>query len=75
MIYKELNINNSIDTQMEAEKDIFLKTKEKNNRLAQFIEELNKIKNKENKNMSNLKNLYNMDETNLMKILNFDSIN
>ena len=63
--------NNNNDTPMETEKDIYLKTKEKNNRLTQFIEELNKIKNNEN---SKLKNLYNMDEKYLMEILSIDGI-
>ena len=69
-------INNNNDTTMETEKDIYLKTKEKNNKLAQFIEELNKIKNNENKNeISKIKNLFNMDEKNLMEILGIDGTN
>ena len=61
---------------MESEKDIYLKTKEKNNKLTQFIEEINKIMNNENKiERSKLKNLYNVDEKYLMEILNIDGTN
>jgi len=63
--------NNNNDTSMEAEKDIYLKTKEKNNKLTQFIEELNKLKNNES---NKLENLYNMDEKYLMEILSIDGI-
>ena len=71
-----LLINNNNDTTMETEKDLYLKTKEKNNKLVQFIEELNKIKNNESKNESNkIKNLFNMDEKNLMEILGIDGAN
>ena len=63
--------NNNNDTPMETEKDIYLKTKEKNNKLTQFIEELNKLKNNES---NKLENLYNMDEKYLMEILSIDGI-
>ena len=69
--YKTINsvsINNNNDAQMETDKDIYLKTKEKNNKLAQFVEELNKVK--DNKNNKNKSNSYNIDEKYLMEMLN-----
>ena len=75
-INNSLLINNNNDTPMESEKDIYLKTKEKNNKLTQFIEEINKIMNNESKiERSKLKNLYNVDEKYLMEILNIDGTN
>ena len=74
--YKTINsvpINNNNDAQMETDKDIYLKTKEKNNKLAQFVEELNKVK--DNKNNKNKINTYNMDEKYLMEMLNVDGEN
>ena len=74
--YKTINsvsINNNNDAQMETDKDIYLKTKEKNNKLAQFVEELNKVK--DNKNNKNKSNSYNIDEKYLMEMLNVDGEN
>ena len=74
--YKTINsvpINNNNDAQMETDKDIYLKTKEKNNKLAQFVEELNKVK--DNKNNKNKINTYSMDEKYLMEMLNVDGEN
>jgi len=74
--YKTINsvsINNNNDAQIETDKDIYLKTKEKNNKLAQFVEELNKLK--DNKNYKNKSKAYNMDEKHLMEMLNVDEEN
>ena len=68
-----VSINNNNDT-MEREKDIYLKTKEKNNKLAQFIEELHKVKDNKDKN-NNKNKIYNMDEKYLMEMLNVEGEN
>ena len=67
-----VSINNNNDA-IETEKDIYLKVKEKNNKLAQFIEELNKVK--ENKNNKNKRNIYNIDEKNLLEMINIEGEN
>ena len=51
-----------------------MKTKEKNNKLAQFIEELHKVKDNKDKN-NNKNKIYNMDEKYLMEMLNVEGEN
>ena len=76
----------SMNTEKNIEKEKYIKNKEKNNQLAQFLEELNKMgddkgigkvyNNKDIDYFNKLKEIYlNLDKKNLMEIINDDDNN